>query len=81
MEEKLRSIMTDVFNVPANQITAETMVETVESWDSFNHINLTLALEKEFKVTFSPEEIITMASFREIIAILKQKIPALETSK
>ncbi len=76
MEEKLQLIMVDIFNVPMNQITVETKVETIASWDSFNHINLTLALEKEFRVIFSPEEIITMVSFPEITAILKQKLPA-----
>lgn len=78
MEEKLRLIMSEIFNVPLNKITVETKVETIASWDSFNHINLTLVLEKEFKVTFSPEEIITMVSFSEITTILKQKIRTLE---
>ena len=74
MHDKLRQIMANTFHVPVNQITPETKVETIESWDSLNHINLTLALEQEFKITFAPEEIIEMVSFKDIMTILQQKL-------
>lgn len=73
MEEKLCQIMCEVFKVPLGQITHETGVEMIESWDSLNHINLILALEREFEMTFAPEEIIKMVSFPEILDVLKQK--------
>ena len=76
MQERLRQIMCQVFHVPLNHITDETKVETVESWDSLNHINLILAIEKEFGTTFAPEEIIKMVSFPEILEVLKQKTQA-----
>ena len=65
--------MSEVFKVPLNQISHETRVETIASWDSLNHINLVLALEKEFQITFAPEEIVTMVSFQEIMEVLNQK--------
>ena len=74
MEEKLRHIMSESFKVSANQITEETKVETIETWDSLNHILMVLALEREFKITFAPEEIIGMVSFEEVVGVLKQKL-------
>lgn len=74
MQEKLRQTMSKVFKVPFDQITDQTKVETIEPWDSLNHINLILALEGEFKATFTPEEIIGMVSFQEILKVLNQKI-------
>ena len=74
MEEKIRQIMSQTFNVPLDQITDQTKVETIQSWDSLHHINLTLALEAEFKTTFTPEQIIGMVSFQEILEVLKQKV-------
>ncbi len=70
--------MCQIFHVPFGHITDETKVETIESWDSLNHINLILALELEFRTTFSPEEMIKMVSFQEILEILKQKTQACE---
>ena len=81
MQDKLRQIMSKIFEVPAAQITDEAKVETIESWDSLNHINLVLALEQEFKTTFAPEEIIQMVSFREIQEILNQKMTTSEIRK
>ena len=75
MEDRLRQVMSQIFKVPLDQINDETKVETIEAWDSLNHINLVLALEQEFKTTFAPEEIISMVSFEEIQEILKQKTP------
>ena len=72
MEERLRQIMGKVFNVPPGHITQETKVETIETWDSLHHINLILALEEEFKTTFTPEKIMEMVSFQKILQILKQ---------
>ena len=74
MQEKLRQVMGRVFNVSSSSITDESKVETIESWDSLNHINLILALEQEFKTMFVPEEIVQMVSFQEILEVLKQKI-------
>ena len=74
MEEKLRHIMSELFKVSLNQITEETKVETIETWDSLNNILMVLALEREFKITFAPEEIIGMVSFEEVVGVLKQKL-------
>jgi acyl carrier protein len=74
MQEKLRDIMAQALKIPLEQITEETSVETIESWDSLNHINLILALEHGFGTTFAPEEIVQMVSFHEILTVLKGKV-------
>ena len=37
-----------------------------EAWDSVNHLNLILALEAEFGVTFEPEEIAAMQDLETV---------------
>jgi acyl carrier protein len=37
-------------------VTAESSPETIESWDSVQHLNLVLAIEEEYGFQFSPEE-------------------------
>jgi len=37
-------------------VTPESSPETIESWDSVQHLNLVLALEEEYGFEFLPEE-------------------------
>ena len=54
--EQVRGIASDVFGVPADTITAESSPQSIESWDSMQHLNLVLAIEERFGVLFEPEE-------------------------
>ena len=75
MDEKVRQIAADVFNVPVAQITLQSSPENIETWDSIQNLNLLLALEQAFGLQFEPEEIDRMKTIQEIIGLLvvKQK--------
>ena len=45
-----------------------------EAWDSVNHLNLILALEAEFGVTFEPEEIAAMQDLSAVENQIRAKI-------
>ena len=45
----------------------------VSGWDSFNHINLIVALEDAFQITFTTEEMASMANVGDLIRILQAK--------
>jgi acyl carrier protein len=57
-ETRLRSVMADIFHILPETIGADTSVDTVDKWDSLTHLNLILALEQEFDVSFSEEEVV-----------------------
>ena len=40
--EQVRNIASDIFGIPADKITAESSPETIETWDSMQHLNLCL---------------------------------------
>jgi acyl carrier protein len=63
---KIRSIVAATFGVPVAQITDQTSSDTIESWDSMNHLHLVVALEAEFGVSFEPERAVEMTSLRAI---------------
>lgn len=48
--------------------------DTVESWDSINHLNLVMALEQEFGVEFDPEDIEQLLSVPLTIEMLEKKL-------
>ena len=71
MEEKVKEIMSIVFNISENDIGELTSPDTVEGWDSLRHMSLVQALEEEFEVQFTDEQIPEMLSYTLILDILK----------
>jgi acyl carrier protein len=71
-EEKLKKIIGSVFNIDASSVNNETSPDTVESWDSLNHLNLVLALEEGFDVSFTEEQTVEILNF-ELIKISLQE--------
>ncbi len=76
MEDRLKKIMADVFDVPVSDINDSVSPHTIATWDSLKHINLILALQKEFGVRFEDEEIPTMTSYHMILNTLKAYLEA-----
>jgi len=63
---KIHSIVAATFGVPVTSITEHTSSDTIESWDSMNHLHLVVALEAEFAVSFEPELAVELTSVRAI---------------
>ncbi len=71
--DQVRQIASDIFSVPVGSIGADSSADTIEAWNSMQHLNLVLALEERFDVHFSPEEIEGMHSLGSIAAMLEGK--------
>ena len=72
--EQVRQVASDVFSVPADRLAADSSPETIETWDSIQHLNLVLALEQEFSLQLSPEEMEQMHTIGQISAMLESKL-------
>ena len=73
MLNRVLKIVSQVMEVPLEQLNEETSPDTIKNWDSLKHMNLVLALEEEFDVNFSDEEIVEMLSVEIIVETLKEK--------
>ena len=71
--QRVQRIAADVFSVPLDQINAESSADTIETWDSLQHLNFVLALEQEFSVRFTPEEIEKLISVNTVAEMLEAK--------
>ena len=67
---RVHRIVAEVFGIPVDSLTSESSPETVEVWDSVGHLNLVLALEQEFHVQFSPDDIEKMVNVQGIVRAL-----------
>ena len=74
MEDKLKKIFSEVFEIKISEINDDSSADNVKKWDSLNHTNLILSLEDEFKISFTADEIIDMLNFKLIKIIVQEKI-------
>ena len=72
MENRIKSIMSAVFEIPASEIDGDSSVDTIKSWDSLKHMNLIIALEEEFQITIPDEEVGNLISYPLIKLILTE---------
>lgn len=72
-EEKLTDVFRTVFNMPDLILRDDLSARDVPSWDSFNHVNLIIAIELEFGVRFSTDEIASLQNVGDLKALLRQK--------
>jgi len=72
--EQVRGIASDILGVQSDKITAESSPETMENWDSIQHLNLVLAIEEKFGVQLAPEEMEQMKNVGLVAALVEKKL-------
>lgn len=74
IEQTVKELMAIVLNIDAAGIDDSTSMDNTPGWDSANHINLVLALEEEFSISFEVSEFELMVSFFDIVQVVGSKI-------
>ena len=74
MRDKIKNIMALVFEMEPCQIPDSANTSTIDNWDSMNHMNLVVALEEEFNILFSDEEIVEIISLDAVEKSLSSKL-------
>ena len=72
--DQIRTMASDLFGVPAERISGASSPQTLENWDSIQHLNLVLAVEEKFGLQLSPEEIEQMKSIGETAKLIESKL-------
>lgn len=74
VEQTIKEVMAVVLNIDADKINDDTSMDNTPGWDSANHINLVLALEDEFSISFEVAEFEMMRSYFDIVGVLGAKL-------
>lgn len=72
--EALNQVFQDVFDDDEIQVGDSTTADDIEDWDSLEHINLIVAVEKRFGIKFNMGEVTTMKNVGEMADIILQRI-------
>jgi acyl carrier protein len=72
MKDRVFTIMSNVFNVPVESLNDESSFDTIDQWNSLQHMNLIFALEEEFGVTMDDEVVAELISVKGILDALEK---------
>ena len=73
---QLTAIFHDIFDDDTLVLTPELTAAQVPEWDSFNHINLIVAIEQRFKIKFQTAELEQLHSVGHLVALIETKLLA-----
>lgn len=68
--ERLTKVFREVFDDEEIQLNETTTAEDIEDWDSFEHINLVVAVEEEFSFKIPMGKVVTMKDVGEMVDII-----------
>jgi acyl carrier protein len=71
--EHVRRVVSDVLGVPSAQLTETSSPETIESWDSVQHLSIVLSIEQEFGIQLDPEDIEKARSVGALERLVRSK--------
>ena len=74
MKDRIFAVVAKVMEVPAEDVDDASSPDTIATWDSLRHMNLVMALEQEFGVQFSPEQIIEMLNVGLIVLTIREQL-------
>ena len=68
--ERLSEVFREVFDDQDIVLSDATTAEDIEDWDSFEHINLIVAVEEEFSFKIPMGKVVTMKNVGEMVDII-----------
>ena len=68
--ERLTDVFRTVFDDETIELNDSTTSEDIDDWDSFEHINLIVAVEEEFSINIPMGKVTTMKNVGEMADII-----------
>lgn len=67
---RLSEIFRDVLDDDSIELNDQTTADDVDGWDSFEHINLVVAVEEEFSFKIPMGKVVTMKNVGEMVDLI-----------
>ncbi len=69
----LEELVANILREPIDSISDDTSPNTARNWDSLRHLELVMAIEGHYNVTFSMSEITMITSLGSVRGLLHEK--------
>lgn len=74
ISDELKKVILNVLELDDFDMKDETTADQVPGWDSLNHINVILAIEKEYNLKFKGIEILKIKNIGELQQLINSKL-------
>jgi len=71
-EQRLKEVLARIFTVSVAVITEDASPDTIENWDSLRYMSLVLALEEEFGVELTDDQVVEIISYKLIKIVMQE---------
>jgi len=71
--KNLEELLAELLQISVTKVTADLTMKDLDVWDSLKHMEVIAALEQQFELQFSFDEIVTMRSVGDIKRVLSSK--------
>ncbi|MCE1188374.1 MAG: acyl carrier protein [Ignavibacteria bacterium] len=75
ISDKMKAAILKELKLKEFDIQDTTLANQVPGWDSLNHINVILAIEKEFAVKFKSIEVLKCKNLGDLQKLVDSKLP------
>lgn len=72
MKKKVKFIIANCCQIDVNDVDNNAAVNITKNWDSFNHLQIMMCIEKEFGVTLDTKTIASLTTYQDILTYLKE---------
>jgi acyl carrier protein len=72
--KRLNEIFRDILDDEQITLTPETTATDIPEWDSFNHVNISVACEAAFGIRFKAAELEELRNVGELVQIIQRKL-------
>ena len=72
MEQEILNIIANTLDVDVEDVELDTAVGDLPEWDSLHHLMIIKALEEEYKIKFSKDDLAELEDVSDLIALVKE---------
>ncbi|OIO39111.1 MAG: acyl carrier protein [Candidatus Omnitrophica bacterium CG1_02_46_14] len=73
-KKRLNGVFRQVFDNDSIQIDEAMTARDIEGWDSLTHVNLIVAVEKKFKISFTTKEVSSLRNVGGFLDLIIKKL-------
>ena len=74
MKDKIKQVISTVFEISIEEVGDDASPETIVNWDSLRHMNLVTVLEEEFEIRLTDEQITELLNLDLIVLIVNEAL-------
>jgi len=69
-DERLSRLIAEILRLPIQSVNDELSLRSTDNWDSLTHMELIAAIEQEFSVDLTADDIVAMTTYSGIKSVL-----------